>query len=261
MSTITLNTAEATNKEEKRLSIDVMPSEFPGLITTMYCDTTQISKLINNFIRPIFPDEYGTRVEVQTFPNNPAKILSIMVIFTDKGSVALGEGQYKALEPIVTQDKLKSNMSTRLKYYNNMRVSNNTQNVYQFTEEAKEMLSELVPNSALDKKGNVRWNQIMTEFNLKSYNTPNLIAVGLYLDFNKVLKKIYGHKTQDKSVWNYLVMVGNPINPVMAYDGSMTAKKWQVFIMRIKDKDIYDLATRYGYDAAMGMNRMGIITD
>lgn len=259
MSTINLNTQ---NQKEEKLSLNVMPSEFPGLITSMYCDTVQIAKIINNFMKPIFPDCYGVRVEPVMAPNSPIKSLSVTIVFVDKGKDSVGENQYKALEPIVTQDKIKNDMSARLKYYNNLRTSNAFQKVYQFTDDAQQLLSELVPNFAFKGNGKVDWKKITSEFNLRQYNNQSLIAVGLTVDFNKVLKKIYGYKTEDKSTWNYLVMVGNPLNPQRTFDGNIVASKWQVFILRLKDKDVFDLANRYGYDASMmGMNRMGIITD
>lgn len=260
MSTIELNTQEVNEKEVKIIA-NVEPLEFPGLITTMYCDTVQIAKLINNYLKPLFPDCYGVKVEPEFHPNSVNKSLSVVVVFTDKGQDMVGNGQYKALEPIVTQEKIKNSLNTRLKYYNNLRTSNRYQNVYQFTKAAKDILGDLVPNSAIGKNGKINWKDIMSEFTLRQYNAQNVIGVSIVLDFNKILKKIYGHKTEDQSTWNYLVLVGNPLNPQRAMDGSIIATKWQVFILRLKDKDVFDLASRYGYDATMGMNRMGIITD
>ena len=252
-----MSTNTNTEKKETKLSFDPVPMDFPGLITTMYCDTSQIARLVNNSLRPIFPEVYGAKVE----PSQSNRVLDISVIFINNKNIVLGDKQYKVMEEILSEENIRNNLNARLKYFNNIRTANTNQRTYKLKEQAKQILSDLVPSYAIERNGKVNWKAITQEFNIRQYNNSDKIGLSVQLDFNKLLRKIYGYKNEDGSLWNYLAFIGSPINPQMGYNGTFVANKWQVFILRCKDRDVIDLANRYGLDTSMGYNRMGIITD
>lgn len=241
-------------EKNKRLRMSVTPMEFPELIETSYVDTVGCCSLINNLLRPIFPDYFGSKIEIA---QNKQLITSIF--FVDK-NIDPGEGQFKAIEQFATKDKLNSDVDTRIQLFNRTHANIKRQNMLQLTKEAKDMLFDIVPRQAFDNKGKVNWNNITTEGSAPiggMFN--NQIYLQVTIDLSRVLKIVYGSKAEDGGNLSYQIIIGNPINPMRAMSGAVMANKWQMFIMRINDKDVDALANEYGY-IAMGGNNLGIVS-
>lgn len=242
------------DKDAVKTFIDPLNAPFPGLITTAYTDTDEMITMFNNFLAPLSPDFYGCKIEV-----NENKQMFVYLCFTDSDTPVNDKYQFKAMEQIVDKNKINNSIDARIDYYNNTFANNNgiRNQIYKLTDKAKEVLKELMPPYAFYNGNQVNWKEYSCEIALNTFG-KSVIGYQVVVDFNKLLKKVYGDLCEDGGRWNYLVLIGNPINPVRTFTGNLISNKWQLFILRLKDKDVYDVATQYGYQQ-FGGNKMGFV--
>lgn len=247
-------TAQKPFTKETKSYIGYLNAPFPGLITTAYTDTSDMVTLFNNFLSPLFPDYYGCKIEIDR-----NRMLTVKICFVDSG-IPERSGQYKVLEEIVDRNKINNNVDARIDYYNtNFANSNGLRNeTYKLTDKAKEVLKEIIPSYFFNGNGKVNWKACSEEISINNFGKA-VIGYQVIVDFNKLLKRLYGEICEDGSKWNYAVIIGNPINPVRAYDGSLISEKWQIFILRVKDNDVYDIVTQYNGYQQFGGNKMGFV--
>ena len=234
--------------------IGCLNAPFPGLLTTAYTDTSDMVTLFNNFFSPLFPFNYGCNIE---FDRN--RMITVRICFVDSG-IPERAGQYKVLEQVVDKNRINSSIDARIDFYNSNFANNNglRNETYKLRDKAKEVLKEIVPSYFFNGNGKVNWKECSGEISINNFGKA-VIGYQVIVDFNKLLKKLYGEVCEDGSKWNYAVLIGNPINPVRAYDGSLISEKWQLFILRVKDKDVYDIITQYNGYQQFGGNKMGFI--
>lgn len=245
-------TQEQIEKEEKdRLRIHC-DKKFPDLIATAYSDTIKFPKEINAMFRTVFADWHGSRMEVV---QNRQLFTTIHFHEIPEGSVP--KDQYRGIERIIDKNSLR-NSDSRIDALNHM-ASFGHRNLYRLTNEAKQMLKDVVPVQFINhKNGSVDWNKVVSEGSVQAENGYGTVAIlQIVVDINRVLKLMYGDKSDDDGDFQYMVNVGNPINPVPSPAGLIT-NQWQLFIMRCNTKDVRYLASEYGFRFG---NNNGIITD
>lgn len=246
--------AEAENGTEKtngkKLKIEPTPLKFPSLLDILYSDTTGMASLVNSLFRPVFSQYKGSKIEV-----TQNRQLLCSIFFVDK---APEEGKYKAIQNIINKENDSAeNRIFAMNQYLSFKTGN--RKMYKLTKEAKEMLSDFVPNSFLDTNGKIRWDSAIREAQYAIAPFQQEIYVQVAIDLYKVLKAIYGSDAPDGGKWQYMVNVGFPANPMNTAVGQMVANKWHLFIMRVNSKDVDAIAAQYGF--ATGSNQMGIVTN
>lgn len=245
---------ELAEWDRTRLHISVELKEFPDLISTMYADTQMLSMAINGVLNLVFSDYYGSKIEIVQ-----NRQLFASVFFSEDSSKAAGAQQYKAIEPVISKDKMNS-ADSRINALNHF-ASFGHRNVYKITEKGDQLLRDVIPDSAINRNtGKVDWSKIMTEGSLNQNGIwASRSYVQVSIDLNKMLKVMYGGRTDDGGSWEYMVNVGSPVNPVMTPLGETRANKWQLFIMRANKKDVEDMARMMGFN--FGGNDMNIVTN
>lgn len=245
---------ELAEWDRKRLHIGVEPKEFPDLISTMYADTQMLAMAINGVLNAVFSDYYGSKIEIVQ-----NRQLLTTIFFSEDANKTAAPGQYKAIEPVISKDKLNS-ADHRIAAINHM-ASFGHRNVYKMTDQADQLLRDIIPDNVINRNtGKIDWAKIVVEGTLNQngiWASRNYVQVSI--DLNKMLKIMYGGATDDGGYWEYMVNVGSPINPVMTPLGETRANKWQLFIMRANRRDVEDMANLMGYQ--FGMNSMNIVTN
>lgn len=250
MAEIKTNTQQQEKKEKKAIRIESIQEAFPKLIETAFADTQTFGQLINSVFSSSFrPQYYGSKIV--PFGGR----IETTIYFMDRGAADLEydneNGPYKAIEPMTSKSDSSLN---QLKAYNRYHMMNGYHpKFYKLTDEAKSILSEFVPRMAIDGKGKVKWDQIVTEESTNNGYGSQLTLIGVKIDFVRLIKKVYG------TSYDYSVMVGNPIgtNVQMINGLGSPINNWQLFIVRASKEDIKAIAKQYGFNA---YNR-GIVTD
>ena len=244
---------ELAKWDHDRLHLGVNFKEFPDLISTMYSDTQLLSMVINGVMNKVFVDYYGAKIEIVQ-----NRQLMTSIFFSEDSSKQAAPGQYKAIEPIISKDKMNS-ADSRIAAINHV-ASFGSRHLYKMTDEADQLLRDVIPNNVINRNtGKIDWSKIMIE---GSFNQQGIWSARSYvqisIDLKKMLKVVYGGKTSDGGQWDYMVNVGNPINPVTTPLGETRANKWQLFVMRANRKDVEDMARALGL--TWGTNDLNIVT-
>lgn len=241
--------AAETQETGKRIKIEPVPIKFNALVDILYNDTTGLAAIVNSLFRPVFSQYKGSKIEVV---QNRQLLCSIF--FVDK---APEEGKYKAIQSIIDKDNNSSeNRIFAMNQFYNIKSGN--RKWYKLTKEAKELLTDFIPNQFFDGNGKVRWDNAIREGSYQIAPFQQEVYMQVAIDIYKVLRAVYGNEAPDGGQWNYQVNIGFPVNPVNTMVGQQIANKWQVFIMRVNSKDVDALASQYGF--ATGSNQMGIVT-
>ena len=254
--TTTVN-AEAA-KEEKdtklRLRINNAPS-FDPLIQTLYTDTAALcDELINPVMHTVFTDYFGSKIEIA---QNRSIVTSL---FFSEPVNAPNDGRAHAIQRLVTAESMKD-IDNRLKMINNSVNTDRYINQYQLSQDGKDVLEEIIPAGARKSNGQVNWDSLVIEGcinNGYSYGGQNnQVLLQVVIDINRFIRKVYGATNPEKDeTYQYMVTIGNPINPVSTYGGNLIVKHWQMFIMRLTGSAIEKVARAYGMS---GTNNLGII--
>ncbi len=244
---------ELAKWDHDRLHMGVKFKEFPDLISTMYSDTQLLSMGINGVMNKIFSDYYGAKIEIVQ-----NRQLMTSVFFSEDNSKQPEPGQYKAIEPIISKDKMNT-ADSRIAAINHV-ANFGSRHLYKITDQGDQLLRDIIPDNVINRdSGKIDWAKIMIE---GSFNQQGIWSARSYvqvsIDIKKILKVMYGGKTSDGGEWDYMVNVGNPINPVTTPLGETRANKWQLFVMRANRKDVEDMARALGL--TWGTNDLNIVT-
>lgn len=238
----------AQEKDCKHINLDPVP--FRNMVKTDFTDShTFCKKVVNPIFDEIFPDYYGSQLEV-----GANRYLMFSFYFVEPDFMDDSKKDLRVIERVYTnnpQDKI----TTRIKYLN-ARNKGGQLNTYKLTTAGKEMLEELVPT---DTGGKINWNAITSEGVLdKNQYTGKEPKhyIKVMIDINKLVAKLYGRRdavTNNK--YQYLVQLGNPVNPITSYGGAVIIKQWQLLIIQLDESKVNDMAENYG----MTSNNLGII--
>lgn len=244
---------ELAKWDHDRLHMGVKFKEFPDLISTMYSDTQLLSMGINGIMNKIFSDYYGAKIEIVQ-----NRQLMTSVFFSEDSSKQPEPGQYKAIEPIISKDKMNT-ADSRIAAINHV-ANFGSRHLYKITDQGDQLLRDIIPDNVINRdSGKIDWAKIMIE---GSFNQQGIWSARSYvqvsIDIKKILKVMYGGKTSDGGEWDYMVNIGNPINPVTTPLGETRANKWQLFVMRANRKDVEDMARALGL--TWGTNDLNIVT-
>lgn len=251
---------EMTEKEiqefeskRKHITLQDLP-EFPQLMSTMYTDSYKFCQSIGNLLRPIFNDFYGARLDVVQNQG-----IYLYAFFTPTNA-AKDSRKINAVEPIVDT---KSKSSDSIINAMNHLYSYGSSKTMKITKEADELLRDIIHDGAINyKTTKVQWDRVAREGNVSEANgfnySSNRPVMQIMLDPNKLLKVMYGDRTTDNGTWEYMITVGNPINPTRNAFGELSASTWQLFIMRCNSRDVKAKAADLGL--VFGGNDLGIIT-
>lgn len=247
-----------------------VPKQFPGLYYTCVTDTTELSCLINNLIRPIMPDLKGSKIDFTS--NYP----TCELYFVDNQSTRLSEGQCKAITSIFNKDGDEQSFSSTA-IANIIQFTQNAKNqakafkkYYKLTEEAKGCLKDIIPSWAFDRynKNKIKWDLVVSEGSCQDrspvlspiQSNNNLIYVAVKVDLYKLLKMIYGDKADDGGEVGYYVNPTYPIDPIQTADRQLIANKWGILIIQLKELDAKRLIRERGYEP-FNDNSLGIVCD
>lgn len=244
---------ELAKWDKDRLHLEMTIKEFPDLISTMYSDTQMLSMAINNIMNKVFVDYYGAKIEIVQ-----NRQLMTSIFFSEDSTKKAAPGQYKAIEPIISKEKM-SSADSRIAAINHV-ADFGSRHLYKMTNQADQLLRDVIADNVINRDtGKIDWNKIMLE---GSFNQQGIWSARSYvqisIDLKKVLKVIYGDRTSDGGQWDYMVNVGNPINPVTTPLGETRANKWQLFVMRANRKDVEEMARALGL--TWGTNDLNIVT-
>ena len=248
-----MNAFETTKEERKKekQTIGAVGLEFPQLLSAGYVTTKDLSNLINSFYHAVFTDYYGSKLEVAANGQ-----ISIRLFF--KPVEGKDSNLIFALENI--NNPSDTDAYSRIERANRFNNPNGNYRNYKFTDDAKEMLSEFVISSAINRNGGVNWNVVSEETTgSDNYNRPQ-IYVSLTCDIYKIIRKLYGDKTSNNGHWDYNIEVKAPIAPKMDPNGNIIATNYSLLLWRIDSSDVTALAARFGY-GDFGTNSLGINTE
>ena len=254
----------ADNKQEEKkekLSFKItQPPPFESLIQTIYTDSASFcTDVINPVFHAICHDFYGSKITI-----GQNRMIMTSVYFSEP----IGKednGKAHVIERVLSPEALKD-IDTRIKMVNGTLGvggvgQDRYKNQYKLTQDGKDLLSNIIPSAVKSNNGKINWKQIVTEGSLTntfSYSGNNQVYIEVMIDINKLVKQIYGSKDQNTGeTYQYMVTLGNPINPIAAYGGNMIVKQWQLFIVKLSGSVIDRVAKSYGMS---GQNSLGIIT-
>lgn len=220
------------------------PIPFNNMVETQFTDSHTFCKQI---VYPIFsemwPDFYGSKIEV-----GQNRYIGLTFFFAEKEDYPDPDSDKVPVIERILGNQRNMDINDKIKRINNLYNSPN-QNKLRLTAEGKQMLAKLVPYH----NGKINWNGISREgaFDNRMLAYPNSNEgkpyIQVSMDINRVVRTIYGAKSKDgEEEYQYLVLLGNPINPIQTYGGALIAKQWQLFIIRADKKAIGKLADKYG---------------
>ena len=263
----TTNNEAQTIKAEEDVKLFVQPMEFQSIIETLITDTSTLAKLVSDLFVPVFPQLRASKIEVGNVPmyNNPGvsvKNFYTTLTFDDTGvdpSAYNVEGAYKAIEPITSSGKLKSNENKSLNDtlamidFMNVKNGQNDNRITRFrlTKEAKSILKEFMP---VDASGKVNFQSCVSDTVIRpsgnmGFGSP-VPAVSVSVDLKKVIAKIYGNADINNSSnkYSYIISIGAPIKPLNGM--GMNANNeyaYRVFITRSHNKNLKEFFTSLGF--------------
>lgn len=246
---------ETTTKKDEKVSIKITAhSKFTPLIDSMYIDSTAFCEEICNVLfNSVFKDYYGSRVEIT---QNHA--IGLCIFFKEQQQ-APNDTRVSGIERTITPESMRD-MNTRIREYNNSISPGTYRNQFKLTKDAKDLLEDLIPGYFKSNNGtSVNWDRASQEECSRTImNQVNQTCMKVHVDIHKIVKLYYGAKDDESGEsYQYMVSVGNPINPVFTNGGGFMSSQWQLFIHRLKTEAVDKIGRMYGMSS---QNNLGIIT-
>lgn len=238
-------------KEKLVLQVKNAPA-FDSLIQTAYTSSIEFcDEFINPVFRLIFADFYGSKIEV-----GANRMLITTLAFSESN---IDDGRAHAVTRMFGKDA-KNDVDARIQMINKTIGSSRYQNQFKLTQDAKDLLEDIIPTGARQSNGSINWGAISGEGAVTNtfnwINQPQPI-IQVQIDINRLVKCIYAENDKESGdSFQYMVTLGGPINPVSGLNGQMIVKNWQLFILRLSNKTVEDIARTYG---VTGQNNMGFI--
>lgn len=251
-----------TNETRKPMYIEItQPEKFEKLAATTMETTQKLAKRINKLFSIAFADFYGSAVYCTAGNGNVAPYQQFAVELHFKpmsvGSLAPGDSRVRAFKPI-EEGTTKSDVVAGLKsIYGNLRSTAK----FQLTEQAAEILSEfMLPGVNIDPFKPSSYDQFKAEYqDPQQYlgQAPIMVKINC-LDLAKLIKKIYGAKTEDGKPVDYGIIPYGPVAPSVNNQMVQNNMNWRVLIMQIDKDKTFDIASEFGLIPA-GNGSMGPI--
>lgn len=251
----------SNTETRKPMYIEVQqPEKFEKLAATTMETTQKLAKRINKLFSIAFADFYGSSVYCTAGNGNVAPYQQFMVELHFKplsvGSLAPGDSRVRAFKPI-EEGTTNSDVVAGLKsIYGTIRSSAK----FQLTEQAAEILSEFVlPGVNVDPFKPSTYDQLKAEYQDNQFVGQSPIMVKLTgFDLAKLIKKIYGGKTEDGKPVDYGIIPYGPVAPNVNNQMVQNNMNWRVLIMQIDKDKTFDIASEFGLIPA-GNGSMGPI--
>lgn len=253
MATIETNTKTAAEaKKDNKLVLELdTPVEFGSLIQTAYFTTCSFcDEYINPLFHNVFSDFYGSKIEI----GNNRTLITSLAFYENN----IDDTRAKGIERTVAGGS--NDVDSRIKLINNTLASDRYHNQYKLTQDCKDLLEAVVPSAARQPNGKINWNAISGEgcisnnFNFVSGGQSQVI-IQVQIDINRLLRVIFGAKNTEDS-FQYMAVLGNPINPVSGFGGQLIVKNWQLFVMKLSNNAVTEITKSYGLS---GQNNLGFI--
>ena len=230
---------QRTEERQKiKLTFDKV-ADFDATAETMFTTTADLSSVVNSVFAPIFDDYYGAKVDVyydgrsfypvamlyftmfddKTYNDHPDGIYAFKPKFA---GVDNGERIYRTIQRIGNQNaSLKKKIS--------------------LTQDCKDIFEQFM---LTDRTGKINWD---TVYDAEGYDNKTFVKL-FKLDFNKLIRKIYGELDDEKKPCWYL---GIPTKPVVAVNSvNMPANvNWVIQITRLHDGAEERALKLHGYNA------------
>ena len=243
--------AEEAKQERQKATLRIDEhAEFVGLVDTIFMDTTEICTRIGDVFSGVFHDWYGSRIDI----GQNREIITSLFFAEQPQNVPNIENKLLAIERIASKKDTDSVIRTI-----NSFIGGGNSKRYQLTQDGKDILESVIPLRAKNNKGKVEWQNLTSEeviHNPMNYAGQSQIVYRVIIDLNRFIRLLYGTKDDNGTEYQYMVNLGNPINPVTTFDGKLIGNSWQVFIARLNGKATNEILKKYGFGAS---NNQGIV--
>lgn len=238
-----------TQETKKPMYIQVTEHQkFEKLASTTMETTQRIAKRINALFLPVFADYHGAVVYSTAGNGNVNPNQQFMVELHFK-PMALGsvpsDGRVRAFKPI-EEGTAKSDVVAGLKnIYGSLRTSAK----FQLTEEASQILSEfMLPGINVDPFKPSTFDACKAEYlDTPQYGQTPIMVKVLQLDLTKLIRKIYGSKSEEGKRVDYGIIPYGPVMPTMNNQmQAVSVANWRVVIMQIDAEKTFDIASEFG---------------
>jgi len=243
-----------TTENKKPLLLEITnPEKFEKLASTTMETTQRLAKRINKLFSSAFVDYHGSVVYCTSGNGNVGMNQQFMVEIHFKpvaaGSVSPNEQRVRAFKPIEENAAAGNDIVAGLKsIYGSMRTSAK----FELTSEAAQILSEFMLPGVDNGKPVDPWkpssyNGVKAEYvDSPMYgNSPIMVRIS-GLDLNKLIRKIYGTKSESGTKVDYGVIPYGPVTPNINNQMVQNAANWRVMVMQIDADKTLDLASEFG---------------
>lgn len=243
-----------TTENKKPLLLEITnPEKFEKIASTTMETTQRLAKRINKLFSSAFVDYHGSVVYCNAGNGNVAANQQFMVELHFKpvalGSVPSGDQRVRAFKPIEEGTTDGTDIIAGLKnIYGNMRTSAK----FELTSEAAQILSEFMLPGVDNGKPVDPWkpssyNGVKAEYQDSPMygNSPIMTSIS-GLDLTKLIRKIYGSKSEFGTRVDYGVIPYGPVTPNINNQMVQNAANWRVMVMQIDANKTLDLASEFG---------------
>lgn len=242
-----------TTETREPMQLNVIEHEkFEKLASTTMETTQRLAKRINKFFSAGFADYYGSTV-VCTAGNgnvNPNQQFMVELHFRPMtaGSINPNDKRVRAFKPIEESNTGDDIVSGLKSFWGSMRTSSK----FQLTEEGAQILAEFILPGVNNGTNVDPWKP-STFATIKSEyvdtpqfgQSPVMVKVSA-IDLIKLIRKIYGTKTEDGKRVDYGVIPYGPVTPNINNQMVQNSANWRVLIMQINADKTFDLASEFG---------------
>lgn len=242
-----------TNEPKKPMQITVDKHEqFEKLASTAMETTQRLAKRINKYFSAGFSDYYGSTVFCTAGNGNVNPNQQFMVELHFKpmtaGSIDPNDKRVRAFKPIeegTTGNDIVSNLKS---FYGSLHSSAK----FQLTEEGAQILADFILPGVNNGLNVDPWKP-STFASIKSEyvdapqfgQSPIMVKVSA-VDLVKLIRRIYGTKTDDGKRVDYGVIPYGPVTPNINNQMVQGNANWRVMIMQIDADKTIDLASEFG---------------
>ena len=241
-----------TNETKKPLQLEITtPERFEKLASTTLETTQRLAKRINKLFASAFSDYHGSVIRCEAGNGNVGMNQQFSVELHFKpmmaGSIE-SDGRVRAFRPIEEGSTGNDIVAGIKNIYSIYRTSAR----FELTEDAAQILSEFMLPGVDNGKNVDPWrpssyNTVKAEYvDTPQYGqSPIMVKIGA-LDLVKLIRKIYGSKSESGSKVDYGVIPYGPVTPNINNQMVQSTANWRVMIMQIDAGKTFDLASEFG---------------
>lgn len=251
------------NQEQKN---EPMPSllkieeheDFNSIVGVKYLSANEFCETVSSIFKVVFGDYEGCLLGGVPQSNQ----IEIMLYFNHDPRND-SKGMPLCCSKDIDADGTKNAMLAGYRRYNNRMVNGDR---YFVTEEGKATIAPLLieNRSLLNRNGNIDWGKICSEVSTGQQNqfmydpTKQQYTQISYLDPVKLAELIYGTEYTDAEgntcKWVYDVKVRSSMPRVSINANPNDPMGWMLGIERISEKEVFELAKKYGLSVSSGLN-------